>query len=142
MNVTTEFLTNIRRIIRLYNRMLEPICDKYGMSSVEATVISFLYNNPGKDTAADIVELRMLSKGSVSQAVENLIQKSLLIREQDVEDRRKIHLSLTASAKPITEEIEKIREQFREQIFRGFTAEERELFTLFSIRIGENTKSE
>ena len=46
MNVTTEFLTNIRRIIRLYNRMLEPICDKYGMSSVEATVISFLYNNP------------------------------------------------------------------------------------------------
>ena len=44
---------------------------------------------------ADIVELRMLLKGNVSQAVESLIQKSLLKREQNKEDRRKIHLSLT-----------------------------------------------
>ena len=30
---------------------------------VEAQVVSFLHNNPTKDTAGDIVELRMLSKG-------------------------------------------------------------------------------
>ena len=41
---------------------------------MEADIISFLKNNPGKDTAADIVELRMLSKGAVSKTVEALIQ--------------------------------------------------------------------
>ena len=71
--------------------MLKDICNNYQLTIIEATIISFLYNNPGKDTAADIVELRMLSKGNVSQAVESLIQKSLLKREQDKEDRRKIH---------------------------------------------------
>ena len=55
----------------------------------------FLYNNPGKDTAADITELRMLSKGNVSQAVESLIQKgSAKDGPLTRLDRRKIHLSL------------------------------------------------
>ena len=42
------------------------------LTITEGKVISFLYNNPGKDTAADITELRMLSKGNVSQAVESI----------------------------------------------------------------------
>lgn len=138
----TTLLTNIRRIIKLYDGMLKPICDHYGLISIEATIISFLHNNPGKDTAADIAELRMLSKSNVSLAVESLIQKSLLIRQQDQADRRKIHLSLTPEAEPITREIELVRRQFREQVFEGFSEEELELLTQFNARIAENIKSE
>lgn len=75
MSQKSNFLVNIRRIIKLHETMLKQICQDYHLSLIEATIISFLYNNPGKDTAADIVELRMLSKGNVSQAVESLIQK-------------------------------------------------------------------
>ena len=107
---------------------------------IEATIISFLFNHPGRDTAADIVELRMLSKSNVSQAVESLIQKSLLQRRQDTADRRRIHLLLTAEAAPITAEIEKVRASFHKKIFRGFTEEEQRLFTEFNERIAENTK--
>lgn len=92
MSRTTEFLMNIRSIIKLHESMLREICGEYQLALIEATIISFLHNNPGKDTAADIVELRMLSKGNVSQAVESLIQRSLLRREQDAVDRRRIHL--------------------------------------------------
>ena len=71
MNRTTEYLGNIRRIIKLHESMLkEYVCQEYAMTLTEAAVISFLYNNPGKDTAADIVELRMLQKSNVSQAAE------------------------------------------------------------------------
>ena len=87
-----------------------------------------------------IVELRMLSKSNVSQAVESLIQKSLLQRRQDTADRRRIHLLLTAEAAPITAEIEKVRASFHKKIFRGFTEEEQRLFTAFNERIAENTK--
>ena len=84
----------------------------------------------------------MLSKSNVSLAVESLIQKSLLqLRRQDKEDRRRIHLSLTSQAAPITREIESTRERFRKLIYKGFTEEEKQLFILFNDRIAENTKS-
>ena len=105
----------------------------------EAKIISFLHNNPGKDTAADIVELRMLSKGNVSQAVESLIQKSLLEREQDRDDRRKIHLFLTSKTKPITDCVDCLFQQFYKEIFDGFSDEERELFHKINNHIGQNT---
>ena len=139
-NRKTEFLTNIRQIMRLHDKMLKSICGQYQMNITETAVISFLYNNPGKDTAADIVELRMRSKGAGSQAGESLIQKKLLEREQDTKDRRRIHLSLTPAANPITQEIEKAQKGFRDKVFQGFTEEERELFNEFHLRIQENTK--
>ncbi len=141
MHQTNTLLSNIRRIIRLYDTMLKPVCERYGLVPIEATIISFLFNNPGRDTAADIVEFRMLSKSNVSQAVESLIQKSLLQRRQDTEDRRRIHLSLTPASKPITREIDAVREDFRKQIFRGFTEEEQKQFARFNERIAENTKT-
>ncbi len=134
-------LLNIRRIVKLYDGMLKPVCGRYGLTPMEAAVVSFLFNNPGKDTAADIVEIRMLSKSNVSQAVESLIRKSLLQRRQDTGDRRRIHLSLTPESAPITREIEAVREDFRRQIFRGFSEEEVEQFTRFSERIAENAKA-
>ena len=142
MPQTNTLLSNIRRIIKLYDNMLKPVCERYSLVPIEATIISFLFNNPGRDTAADIVELRMLAKSNVSQAVESLIQKSLLQRRQDMEDRRRIHLSLTSACKPITKDIEAVREDFRKQIFRGFTEEEQRQFAWFNDRIAENAKCE
>lgn len=74
MKQITTLLTNIRRIVKLYDGMLKTVCDHYHLIPIEASIISFLYNNPGKDTAADIVQLRMLSKSNVSQAVESLFK--------------------------------------------------------------------
>lgn len=78
MEKTTELLMGFRSLLRLYDKMLKKVCREHDLSVIEADVVSFLQNNPGKDTAVDIVELRMLSKGAVSKAVESLIQKSLL----------------------------------------------------------------
>lgn len=138
---TTDYLMNIRRIIKLHESMLKDICVQYHLSLIEANIISFLHNNPGKDTAGDIVELRMLSKGNVSHAVELLIQKSLLQRTPDAADRRKIHLSLLPSALPITEAVDTIREQYYDEIFYGFSEEEYAYFQKLNQRIMENTEN-
>lgn len=141
MRRRTDFLMTIRRIVKLHESMLKEVCEQYQLSLIEANVISFLYNNPEKDTAADIVELRMLSKGNVSQAVESLIQKSLLQRRTDTQDRRKIHLSLLPEAKPITEAMEAVREAFQSEIFYGLSQEEQEVFEKINDRIVQNTKN-
>lgn len=138
---TTDFLMNIRRIIKLHESLLKEICSQYHLTLIEATIISFLYNNPGKDTAGDIVELRMLSKGNVSNAVELLIQKSLLQRTPDASDRRKIHLSLLPETKPITDAIDTIQNQFYEEVFNGFSEDEYAYFQTLNQRLMENTKN-
>ena len=89
MSRTTSILMGVRSMMKLYESMLKEVCEEYQLAQIEVTIISFLYNNPGKDTAGDIAELRMLSKGNVSQAVENLIQKSLIQRIPDESDRRR-----------------------------------------------------
>ena len=141
MGRTTELFIGLRSLFRLYDKMLKRVCIEHDLTLVEADIISFLRNNPEKDTAADIVELRMLSKGAVSKGVEALIQKSLLERIPDMEDRRKIHLKLRPLAEPVTESIDKVREEFLETVLEGFTKEELEIYSSFFQRLFKNTKN-
>ena len=131
MKRTTEIFIGMRSLFRLYDKLLKKVCMEHDLTMIEADIISFLQNNPGKDTAADIVELRLLSKGAVSKGVESLIQKSLLERIPDTEDRRKIHLRLKPQAGPVTETVNEVRDEFLETVLAGFTKEELEMQSRF-----------
>lgn len=136
----TDHLMQFRRCAKLHEHMLKKICDTYHLSLLEGTVLCFLHNNPDKDTATDIVELRMLSKGNVSQAVESLSSKGFLQRTADTANRRKIHLSLLPKAQPVTREIDAMLIHFRDTLFLDFSPEEMEMYAAFCQRIIENTK--
>ena len=140
MERITEYLSHIRRTMKLHESLLKTICGRYGLTLVEAQVVSFLHNNPTQDTAGDIVELRMLSKGNVSQAVERLIQKSMLARSPDAADRRKIHLRLLAASAPVTKEIDALQEQFHAAVFQGLSPEEYAQFEALNRRVIKNVE--
>lgn len=140
MNISTELWIGIRSMLHLYDKMLKRVCAEHNLTVVEAEVVSFLQNNPGKDTATDIVELRRLSKGTVSKAVEDLIQKSLLERIPDMEDRRRIHLKLGPKAKPVTEMINEVRKEFFDAVWEGITEEELEFHARILGQMFHNTK--
>lgn len=140
MKRSTELFTGFRSLFRLYDKLLKKVCMEHDLTVIEADIISFLQNNPGKDTAADIVELRMLSKGAVSKGVDSLIRKSLLERIPDTEDRRKIHLKLMPQAGPVTATVDEVRNEFLETVLEGFTREELEMQDRFMRRLFDNTK--
>lgn len=140
MKNASDMLLMVRYMMKLYERYLENVQIKYKLSHIEIAIIGFLYNNPERDTAADIVERRMLPKGNVSSGVETLVQKELLMRRQDRTDRRKIHLSLLENAFPIVKEIEEINQNFREQIFKNFSEEELKSYETMNERLLENLK--
>ena len=140
MKRSTELFTGFRSLFRLYDKLLKKVCMEHDLTVIEADIISFLQNNPGKDTAADIVELRMLSKGAVSKGVDSLIRKSLLERIPGTEDRRKIHLKLMPQAGPVTATVDEVRNEFLETVLEGFTREELEMQDRFMRRLFDNTK--
>ena len=127
-----------RRIQKLYDRHMDDIRKSFSLSRIEITIISFLHNNPGLDTAGDIAEYRMLSKGNVSQSVEALIQKGYLERFPDSEDRRRIHLSLTAHASEIVRQIDEIKRDFYQALAKGLTESEIMQYQAITDKITEN----
>ena len=137
----TEFWMGIQRMVRLYEKMMREVCDGYRLSMVEVDIIAFLKNNPQKDTAADIVGLRMLSKAAVSKGADALIQKGMLEREADPTDRRKIHLKLTKEAFPVTREIQKTQEAFLGLLYEGFSEEEYEMYLRMRARMLRNVSN-
>ena len=138
MTSAAELLVNIRRVIRLYELNLHPVCEAYGITIIETDILAFLRNNPDKDTARDIVEYRMLQKGNVSQAVEHLIRKGLLSRRQDEKDRRLIHLSLTPTAVEVTAAIRAARKQLLDQLFQDFSSGEILLYQELNQKLFKN----
>ena len=58
MNIT-YLLVLMQRIGKMHEQKLKELCRQYDLSLIEAKIIAFLHNNPTKDTAGDIVELRM-----------------------------------------------------------------------------------
>lgn len=138
MEQPADILLTIRAMVKLYEGLAGQVCERYQLSQLEANIIIFLDINPERNTVGDIAELRRLSKGNVSCAADNLIRRSLLRREQDSRGRRRVHLYLMPDAAPIVQEIRQMREQFRQQVFDGFTAEETTQFFDFTNRILEN----
>lgn len=140
MSQTTELFTGLRSLFRLYDKLLKRVCTEHGLTVIEADIISFLKNNPDRDTAADIVELRMLSKGAVSKGVDSLIQKSLLERIPDTKDRRKIHLKLMPKAGPVTATVDEVREEYLKTVLDGFTEDELKMQDHFIRKLFDNAK--
>jgi len=129
-----------RTMVRLFERLTAAACAEYGFTRAEIDVLAFLSNNPGFDTASDIVEYRQMSKAGVSQAVEQMIRKGMLTRRQDEKDRRQIHLLLTEAAKTPAQALADARARLGEVMFDGFTPEELALYVRLAQRTHENAK--
>lgn len=138
MGGISDFLISTRWIIKMQENMLREIGQEYHLTLIEMIILSFLHNNPERDTAADIVEVRMLQKSNVSHAVETLYQKKYLERMQDTEDRRKIHLHLTAQAQPVICRMEERHREFEHGIFSGILPEDWETYIRVSEKMKEN----
>ena len=74
----------------------------------------------------------------MSQAVDRLIRKQLLVKVVDADDRRRIHLSLTETAAPIVEDFDRAYELFRCVLVSGISAEELAVYDEVSRRMADN----
>ena len=136
----SELLVGIRCLKKLYEQESAWVCEKHGLSQLEVDIIAYLFNHPEQDTARDIVELRMLPKANVSQAVERMIGKGLLLREPDLHDRRRIHLKLTETARGAMADIDASRARMRAVMLSGFSTGEVRQYMRLEERIIENLR--
>ena len=124
----------------LYKNEVAAVCEKYGLTYMEFTVLMFLANNPQHDTATQIVRYRHLAKSHVSISIRSLQERGLILGEHKGGNHRTIHLSVADKAKGIIADGRAAQSKFCEIIFAGFSKEEVEMLQQFTEQVNRNIK--
>ncbi len=125
-------------ITKKYTSLFEPLLKKYGLTQAEVDVLAFLHNNPEYNHAQDIVDVRGISKGHVSMAVEKLVHKGYLDRQPDPHNRRCNILTIDASAKKLVNEIIAIQNTFNQTAYAAVRKEDKAVFHEVLYQIYQN----
>ena len=91
-----------------------------------------------KRSVRTTIRIRKLTKSHVSVAVNSLIQRNLLKPFHTDNNHKTVHLRLLPAARDIIQSGRQAQEQFRDQLFQGFSEEELQLFRDMTDRILHN----
>lgn len=133
-----KILNKAQIVKKLYSNVFEKLALKYNITANEVMILTFLKEDIDQDMATDIVNTLMISKSHVSLSVNNLEKAGYIIKKHDVNDKKKIHLELTANANPILKEIEKQQSSLYEVIFKGISDEEKRILRQILEKIFNN----
>ena len=100
---------------KIYDQSLEPVCKKYQLTRMELDILLFLANNPGYDTAKDIIERRRLTKSHVSMSLKDLERRDLVQKEYYPGNQKTAHLKLSSAS---------VQKKFFQTVFRDFNPED------------------
>ena len=137
-----KILNKAQLIKKLYSNVFERIALEYNITANEVMILTFLKDDFDQDMATDIVNTLMISKSHVSLSVNNLEKAGYIVKKQDVNDKKKIHLVITEEAKPILDEIEYEQNKLYEVIFKGISEEEKEILKLILQKMCNNINEE
>lgn len=137
----SEWLGKMYTMEQYLQECIAPVCKEYHLTSTEMTMLLFLYNNPEKNTATDIIKYSRMAKANISKAVEHLIRRDLLTRTRDARDRRVVHLCLTETSECMMPDLLGAAERYLRGIFADFSPQEMRQFSEFNSRMAANAES-
>ena len=117
------------RLSILSNKVSGIIADtyrgKFGLSITEWRIMAVLGEYP--NVSADFVSAKtQIEKSNISRAISKLLERALISREFDTQDRRRSVLSLSETGWSVYDEIVPISYEYEEKLLRCFSEQERE----------------
>ncbi len=97
---------------------------EYLLNQQQVIILFFVAKNNGEASLKELVKLMRVTAGAVTQFVDALVEKKLLIREEGVRDRRSINIKLTEEAKKHFKHFKDNYFSAVSQVFEDFSAEE------------------
>jgi DNA-binding MarR family transcriptional regulator len=97
-------------------------------------------DNQGNQGVKQLAQLFSITPSAATQMVDGLVRGGLLKRETDQEDRRKVHLSLTAKGKQVLEKSKQAHLKSFLRILSPLTDQELNQFKTLQSKIIEGLK--
>jgi MarR family transcriptional regulator for hemolysin len=117
----------LKEVSRRYVNRFEVRAAEIPLNLAQAKALVRLEKNEGVSQAR-LAELAEVDPMTMVRILDRMEAEGLLERRPDPADRRARCLYLTAKAKPILNEIWRLSEEIRAEIFAGVSKEERERF--------------
>ena len=122
----------------LYAKCVESVCEKHHITRMELDILLFLANNPRYDTAADIIEIRYLSKSQVSASIKILELEGYLQKNYAPGNRKTAHLAIREKASGLIADGRAAQEKFMAIMFREIPQEDIEIMKKCNARMLRN----
>ena len=127
------YITQIKQLqSRIFERLL--LENDIAISSGQGRILFVLWKNDNL-TISEISQKTSLAKNTVSIVVDGMVQKGILERNINPENRRQTIISLTEYAKNMKEKYEAVSQEMNTLFYQGFSDKERNEFESYLARI-------
>lgn len=139
---TDELVTSGMQLKKLIEKKVEPVMEEYELRPVELDILVLLYQEKEIDTAKAIVQKKHFSKAHISKCIDNLNAKGFIQMTEDENDRRILHIELTARSEEVVLRVIRIYEECKEIMQRGISEEEIAIVKKVVKKMSENISRE
>jgi DNA-binding MarR family transcriptional regulator len=102
--------------------------DRFGISMPEWKVLAVIVDKPGLAAVA-VAQFAQMDTVAVSRAVTKLLDRKLIVRELDSEDRRRSVLNLSAAGAELHGKIVPLADELEANLLSGFSDDERRVLS-------------
>jgi DNA-binding MarR family transcriptional regulator len=110
----------------------------YNLSWAELHALIKITGREGPISQSDITKKLHITKGTTSKTLQKLENDGYITRKRDRKDKRIYRIHLTDKAMKLKPEIYKIRQKWKEKIFKEFKKEEKDLIFSLLHKMVEN----
>ncbi len=136
-DVTDEICTTINKSSMLHKRMMGKILERFELTYAQYQVLKTIKKHQSL-SAKEVLVYLDTDKATLSGVLSRLESKGLIKREKDANDRRLMHITLTAASEALCQQVMDIETTCAEELTKN--VKPRELKNFFSVfeRIIEN----
>ena len=126
----------ITQIKQIQDRIFERLLMENGIeiSGGQGRILFILWKNDHL-TISEISRATSLAKNTVSIVVDGMVNKNILERHTNPENRRQTIVSLTDYARSLQEKYEAVSQKMNSLFYQGFSAKEQKEFEAYLARI-------
>ena len=127
------YITQIKQLQdRIFDRLL--LENGIEISGGQGRILFVLWKENNL-TISEISEKTSLAKNTVSVVINGMVNKGIVARNINPQNRRQTIISLTEYAKNLQEKYEVVSEQMNSLFYQGFTENEQKEFEQYLVRI-------
>ncbi len=123
-----DLLVALLLVQSLLERRSDAFFQPFGLTAAQFNILNLLGYHDGKMEQAELVNLLLVGKSSISIVLNRMVRDSLVQREDHPKDRRQVVLALTNKGRTLWRKISPTYEAGVEKIFGSLPASRRQTF--------------
>lgn len=139
---TSEVIMLGVQLKKLLAKKVEMVIQECDLRPVELDLLVFLHNEKNIDTAKEIIQKKHLSKAHISKSIDNLRTKGFIKVNEDEQDHRISHITLTEKSIEFVSRVEELYTECRERMQQDISEEELEIVKNVILKMSDNINKE